>query len=324
MRVPPSQSCTRCPARASASSGSRLVSSRLIFGEARGEDEGMHLAPGLGHRMQEMQEEPGIFRHRARDIDQCHHRRLADGAAGEGEIDGVTTRAQRTLQRPAHVNARAARVGPETTGDKLLRRQAQLADQTLGARDLGGTHLGEILAAQHFAIRNRQPRGEYLLLLLDLRLLARRLEGLGHPRGGGARLVLVLALARRHGRHLGDQLLDQRAAAPEQAKRLVENDRMLMLLHEDGVQRPVEILALADPRRLHRVNRIYHRRRADGETGCAQGAGKIGDVLGELAAILTHASIVVPHQGRGKRASCTRGRESGAGSGTDPAQLMPR
>ena len=54
---------------------------------------------------------------------------------------------------------------------------------------------------------------------------------------------------------------------------------MLVFLHEDGVERPVEIRAVADPRGLDRLQRVEHRAGADGQPGVAQRAGEIGDVL---------------------------------------------
>jgi predicted metal-dependent enzyme (double-stranded beta helix superfamily) len=66
----------------------------------------------------------------------------------------------------------------------------------------------------------------------------------------------------------------------KKTERLIEQDRMLVPLHEHGVQRPVEIIAGADARRLYRFERIEHRTRPDRNPRRAQGARKVEDVIG--------------------------------------------
>jgi hypothetical protein len=56
-----------------------------------------------------------------------------------------------------------------------------------------------------------------------------------------------------------------------------------MPLHEHRVQRPIEILARADPRRLHGFERIEHRARPDRNSRRPQRAREIEDVLGQPA-----------------------------------------
>ena len=91
-----------------------------------------------------------------------------------------------------------------------------------------------------------------------------RRQGLGDPQGAGLRLLLLLHVARRDRRHLGDELLDQRAPPPEDPEGLVEEQALLVALHEHGVQRPVEVLPRADPRRLDGGDRVET---APGPTG---------------------------------------------------------
>ena len=81
------------------------------------------------------------------------------------------------------------------------------------------------------------------------------------------------------------QLLEIAAPAEEDAERLVEQERMLVPLHEHRVQRPVEILARADAGRLDRRERIEHRAGPDRNAGRAQRAREIDDVLGEAAGV---------------------------------------
>ena len=59
---------------------------------------------------------------------------------------------------------------------------------------------------------------------------------------------------------------------------------MLVPFHEHRVQRPVEVLAIADRRDVDRFERVEHRAGADGHAGRAQRAREVEDVLGEAAA----------------------------------------
>ena len=86
--------------------------------------------------------------------------------------------------------------------------------------------------------------------------------------------------ARQHG---GDQLLDIAALAEENAEGLVEQNRVLVPLHEHRVQRPVEILAVADARDAERLQRVEHRAGPDRNAGRAQRAREVEDVFGEAA-----------------------------------------
>ena len=74
---------------------------------------------------------------------------------------------------------------------------------------------------------------------------------------------------------------------------------MLVPLHEDGMKRPVEVLARADPRRLDRRNRIENRAGADRQTRGPQGPREIGDVVCEAAFTLAgemHRSLGCPQR----------------------------
>ena len=99
---------------------------------------------------------------------------------------------------------------------------------------------------------------------------------------------------RRIRQHGGDQLLDIAALAEENAERLVEQNRMLVPLHEHRVQRPVEILAVADARDVDRFQRIEHRAGPDRNAGRAQRAREVEDVFGEAAFGLTSAMTATP------------------------------
>ena len=162
-----------------------------------------------------------------------------------------------------------------------VERQRQPRDRLLGGGDLGRGHLREILLLQHFAVGHGQPRVDLDFGLVLALVRARRTA----PPGCAARPAAALS-ARRRGvlrQHRGDQLFDIAALAEENAEGLVEQHRVLVPLHEHRVQRPVEILAVADARDAHALP--AHRARAgpDRNAGRAQRAREVEDVFGEAA-----------------------------------------
>ncbi len=58
---------------------------------------------------------------------------------------------------------------------------------------------------------------------------------------------------------------------------------MLVPLHEHRVQRPVEILAVADAGDAHGFQRVEHRARSDRNAGGAQRAREVEDIFGQAA-----------------------------------------
>ena len=64
-----------------------------------------------------------------------------------------------------------------------------------------------------------------------------------------------------------------------------------MPLHEHGMERPIEVLARADPRRLDRRDRVENRARADRQTCGPQGPREIGDVVREATFTLAGGSV---------------------------------
>ena len=71
--------------------------------------------------------------------------------------------------------------------------------------------------------------------------------------------------------------------AEEQVEGLREDQRMLVALDEDGLQRGEDVGAVADLDHLQRVQRIDHRTRPDRNPGRPQRAGKADDIVGDLA-----------------------------------------
>ena len=120
-------------------------------------------------------------------------------------------------------------------------RHGQARDQRSRARDLRRGHLREILGLQDFGRRHRETRIE-IERRRGFRLVLRRLEqSVGDA--VRARLRLLFLLPGRIGlrRHHRDQFLKEALALPENAKRLIEQKGMFVLLDEHRVKRRVEI-----------------------------------------------------------------------------------
>ena len=115
-------------------------------------------------------------------------------------------------------------------------------------------------------------------------MVASRLEkGVGDAARPGLRGLQVGAAGRLRGEHR-NQLFDETLSLPENAESLVKQQAVLMLLHEDRMQRGVKVLSIAYARGLHRGQRIQDRARSQRHPGVAQGAGEVRDVLRQDAA----------------------------------------
>ena len=174
--------------------------------------------------------------------------------------------------------------GAKPPGAYFGERQHQALHRLLGGGDLGAGHLREIFLLQDFAVGHRHAGVE-----LDLALFLELVVEAGEQRlvhAGGAGLRRLRRPRRRLRQHHRQQLIDIAAAAEEDAKRLVEQHRMLVPLHEHRVQGPIKIIAGADARGLHRFERIEHGAGADRNAGGAQGTREIDDILSEAARLL--------------------------------------
>ena len=69
--------------------------------------------------------------------------------------------------------------------------------------------------------------------------------------------------------------------APEQAERLIEEIEVLGALDQDGMERPVELVAVEDVDGGRGGEGVEGARRPEAETGAAQEAGEVDDVFGE-------------------------------------------
>ena len=184
---------------------------------------------------------------------------------------------RRAAQGAAHVEPQAPRVRLIAAGAQFGLRQFHLRDRAGHLRDFGRAHLREILLLQDFLVGDREP--EFLLLGLrrfaHLRLRQRLLD----PARGRRRLLPGVIRQRHRIQHV----LPFLGGAEEQVERLREDQRMLVALDEDGLQRGVDVGAVADLDHLQRVHRIDHRARPDRNPGRAQRAGKADDVVGDQA-----------------------------------------
>jgi hypothetical protein len=232
--------------------------------------------------VQEVEKEPGILRHGAGDIDERDQRGRSLRRRLEGKIDRVSAGPQRATQGTAEVHDAAARVRDMAAGDAAVLRQDERLDQPLCFADLVRTHLGEVLRSKDIAIGRREPGGDLTLDVLLRDCAALRPDGIHDARLARLRLVGPL-VCRSDRRHLGDELLDQTAPAPEDAEGGVEDGALLVAGDEDGMEGPVQVLAAAKSGDLDRSDGRDHVARTDGKSGRPERAAEMRNVLREAS-----------------------------------------
>ncbi len=198
------------------------------------------------------------------------------------EIDGPAG-LQRAPKAAPGVDAQAPGVGRKAPRAAIVLGHHELPDRLAGFLDFRRAHLREILGAQDLLFRHGEARVEIErgnLPGLVARRLEQRVGDAARPGFGAVRLALAGRLRRQH----RDQLLQQALAPPEDLERLVEQQAVLMLLDQDRMQRRIEVIAIAEARRLDRVERVEHGARAERHARLAQGAGEMDDVLRQRAA----------------------------------------
>ena len=222
------------------------------IGQARAEQKGRD-PPPLAERVQEVQEKARVLAHRAGNVAERDNRRGAVrcGARNSRSIAPPGCSERRKLRRASMRTRRAP--GAKR---RVRRRSSGITSAWIslaGFLDFGRAHLREILGAQDLLFRHGEASVE---IERGNRpgLVPRRLEqsvgDAARARFGPVRLALARRLRRQH----RDQLFQQALALPENLERLVEQKAVLMLLDQDRMQRRVEILAVADARRLDRVS----------------------------------------------------------------------
>ena len=157
------------------------------------------------------------------------------------------------------------RAGAVAAGAALRHRQAQPRDGAQRLVDLGLGHLLEIALLQHLAVGHGEGRLDldFGRLVLVLRRLA--LPGLQRVLQAAAELLALSGLGRHadlRQQHL-HHLFEQPRIAPIDVERLVEDLALVAPVHEHRVQRPVEVVALAEARRLDRLDGAQHLARPD-------------------------------------------------------------
>ncbi len=206
----------------------------------------------------------------------------------------MPARAHRRAERRPHVGPRAAGIGDEAPRRHFHVGEAHALDRRFGARQLVERHLLEIHAAQQLAVGEGHRGVELDLLLALVVLVAVAVAGV-HRLGEAADHLLAVARARRlelrqEQRH---HLLEELRIAPEDVEGLVEDLALVALVDEDGVQRPVEILPVGDPDRLHRLDRGEQLAGADRQPGGAQRAREIHQIGKKMplsARLLRHSA----------------------------------
>ena len=217
-----------------------------------------------------------------------HDRRMTVGGRAIAQVDGAAA-AQRAAEAAPGIDAGAPRARDEAPGADPIDRHRETVDQRLGLADFLGGHLGEILGPQDLGRRHREPRVEFdRRRLLGLGLRLRLDERVGDAARPGFRLFR-LRPARRRRRHQSDHFLDQPLALPEDGERLIEQQRVLVPLHENRMESGAEILLDAKARRLDRRDGVENRAGADRHAGVAQSAREEHDVFSERAARLGRA-----------------------------------
>ena len=193
------------------------------------------------------------------------------------DIDDIAAGAQAAAQRAAQVEPQAPPVRLIAAGAQFGLRQFHIRDGAGHSRDFGRAHLREILFLQHFLVGHREP--EFLLLGLrrfaHLRLRQRFLD----PARGRRRLFPGVIRQRHQIQHV----LPVFGRAEEKIEGLRENQRVLVTLDENGLQRGEDIGAIADLDHLQGVQGIDDSTGADRNSGRAQRTGKADDVVRDQA-----------------------------------------
>ena len=150
-----------------------------------------------------------------------------------------------------------------------------------------------ICAKSFFCSTSRSDYGqagvEFDLLRLRLKSFAapgeQRVE---HADRAGLRHLRLLG-AHLSGDHHRHELVEIAALAEKDAERLVEDERMLVPLHEHRMQRPVKIVRRGRRPRLPSASASSTELGPNRDAGGAQRAREIEDVLGEPAGLLVSA-----------------------------------
>ena len=262
----PTSPARRAEQCASASSGSRRLQRAGDVGQPRAEQEGRDAAALLGQRVQEMQEEARVVGSSSR---RCRRAPRSAGAARAGSRNAssieapparsdersVRRRSMRPPMRMRHEAPRRTVVVTAAAARAIARSAAAISAALIWAKSLfcSSSRIDDVKRASTSSACSGFGCGRCFISASETR------------GGAGFRLRRLSSSGRRDGRHQRDHLFHRAAAAPEDRERLIEDDGMLVLLHEHRMERPVEILARADAGGFDR--REWHRATLPGPTG---------------------------------------------------------
>jgi hypothetical protein len=235
--------------------------------------------------MQKMQEDAAVLAHRTGYVEQCHKRRRPGLRPDEAQIDEVAAALHARAQSAADIDQVTMQMRGEPSCAQPRERQRQTFDRVLGGGDLGRGHLREVFSLQHFAVRHGHAGIEFDAALFFQFVFEAGEQRLVHARRAGCWRLRRRWRLRQHHRQ---KLIDIAPPAEKDAERLIEQDRMFVPLHEDGMQRPVKIFARTDARNFESFERLKDHAGADGDARGAQRAGEIDNVFGEPAGIFCH------------------------------------
>ena len=167
-------------------------------------------------------------------------------------------------------------------GELHLRHQPFCPGQFLAG------HLLEVDAAQQFAVGVG-----HRCLELDLFLLRGGLataiatlcqQGLGQPTAQLLALFGFFGARRKARQQHGHHAFEKLRIAPEDMERLVEDRPLILAVDEDGMERPIKIIAFADAHGLHCAQGFNDAARPDGQPRRAQRAREKHQIFDQPAA----------------------------------------
>ena len=226
-------------------------------GQPRGEQESLQLLAAHGHRVDEVQQHPGVAFHGAADVaDQGQGTRLGF-ALPVGQVKHLAAVGQAAAHTAAQVKFAAVAPG-QATGAPLPQVPLQIGHQRTGGGHLGRRVLGEIPLAQHLAGAEGALQVHHRLPLAGvLRIIA-----LGRPVGR------VLAVGRNAGRAVtpflahGAQIAHAAPVSrptPEDLESLVEQFIVAAAMHQQSTRRQAEVVAVpADGHELSGPHQVQH------------------------------------------------------------------
>ena len=221
--------------------------------------------------MQEMQHQPRILRHRAGDVADADDRRQDLGAGAERRHDDVAADFQRLRAwcgadrcgRARRASAAASSADRREGRARRARASPRRSRRSSSARN-------------PFAAAPRAPRRSASRRSRS-RASCRPVRGSG-PSASRARVspAFSFSFSPGFGGATGESMAIIFSISPrcrqKSSNAAWKSVAVLALLHEDGMERPVEIVARADAGGLHRADRIDHRGGADRQPGLSERA----------------------------------------------------